>query len=82
MREIDSESVVAITEITELLATVGRRALTETEEAIAGDIVAVAGILEFATVDRGRSRTGRPSTGRGFPVATAGGVVCGFRGAP
>jgi len=50
LREIDGEPVVATVKITELLATEGVER-SPTEEAIAGDIVAVAGIPEIMIGD-------------------------------
>jgi GTP-binding protein len=50
LREIDGEPVVATAKITELLATEGVER-SPTEEAIAGDIVAVAGIPEIMIGD-------------------------------
>jgi GTP-binding protein len=50
LREIDSEPVVATVKITELLATEGVER-SPTEEAVAGDIVAVAGIPEIMIGD-------------------------------
>jgi GTP-binding protein len=50
MREVDDESVVANAKVTELLATEGIER-SPTEEAIAGDIVAVAGISEIMIGD-------------------------------
>jgi len=50
LREIDGESIVATAKITELLATEGVER-SPTDEAIAGDIVAVAGIPEIMIGD-------------------------------
>ena len=50
LREIDGEPVVATAKITELLATEGVQR-SPTEEAVAGDIVAVAGIAEIMIGD-------------------------------
>ncbi len=50
LREIDGESVVATAKITELLATEGVER-SPTDEAVAGDIVAVAGIPEIMIGD-------------------------------